>query len=372
MKRYTTYIISTAAISLMTLLFAACSADEVVKTGNREGEIRFRVGDNDKWITRADLVTDQTTIQAKTISLSAVFSDDNQTLYLDDKELSYKSSSWEFGDSKYYWPPRNLSFYAYLPYGDTNITDVSENGGLKYASAGTTFTYTVPKENSGQKDLMYAVVKNQQKTGNDIPLYFKHALAAVSFLANTESSNMTVKISGIDFVNVSTSGTFTYPASSTAASPTGDHADCWSGLNDADNTLKAGVTPITLSTTEQQVNTADGVLMLIPQTLTAWDQASDATAQGGSYVVIHCHLNFNSTDIVGTASTDGEIYVPYDGSFEAGYHYKTSMTFGLGYDKDGKTYKPTVTLTTRIVPWTIVTDNNDGKQIYPEIPSGNG
>jgi len=349
---------------ITALVLMACSAETLERAeGGPQVDnalpMEFLVNgagaENDNWQTTRGAMVSSSNLTDQTIALTAVkASDESQFL---SSTLAYSESSWLL-PAKYFWPPYALSFYARHPVTDNNI----QSGGTTQS-----FTYTIGQTNSRQVDFMYGYTKNVAK-GTTIALNMKHALAAITFQGKTESASMEVKIGGIDFCKVSTSATFTYPTVSTTSGNTDNHTDCFTSKG-TPGTLSAGVATAGVSLTNTSYTTisaADGAMMLIPQQTTAWtrEAAATASAQTGSYLVIHCHLKFNNHDFAGSDTTYGDIYVPYGGTFEAGKHYTVSLDFGMGYDVDGQTQKVVVGLTAKITPWTddVITPTNP---LYP-------
>ena len=283
------------------------------------------------------------------------------TTYFEKEVLSFGSGAWNTAN-KYLWPDvstgQTLDFYAIYPSGDTNWT----------ASSGNTWTYATPQANASQKDVMYATSMAQKKNSNSgiVPLNMKHALSAVSFSAKTQSSSMAVTVSGVDICNVNTTGTFNFPTTSTT-STSDPYVNRWTNVG-TKGTLSAGITTTTLNNTSSQLLTAtDGAVLMLPQTLTKWNLAdgnANASTQTGSFLKISCRILSNSSPVVGDASTDGEVYVPFEGTFEAGKHYQIDMTFGFGYKENGQSYGLVVYLYSSITPWTTVIDK-PAKPIYP-------
>ena len=280
------------------------------------------------------------------------------TYYFEKEVLSYGTDSWTTVN-KYLWPDpaslQTLDFFAFYPSGDTNWT----------ASSGATWTYTTPQANADQKDLMYAASLNQAKSTNGgvVPLNMKHALSAISFAAETQSSGLTVTIKGINVCNVNTTGTFVFPDASTV-SDAGDNVNRWTSVGTKGN-LSAGIATTTLTTTSQTLMATNGAVLMLPQTLTKWNLTDgDVTEQTGSYLAIQCRIVSNSIYVVGDAEHDGVVYVPFEGTFEAGKHYQFDMTFGFGYKPDGSSYGLIVHIYSSIKPWTITTITPD-RPIYP-------
>lgn len=250
--------------------------------------------------------------------------------------------------TKQYWPPQSLTFYAFLPYADSQ-RNISNDL--------TTISYTSPASNSGQADMMYALTQNVA-SGQVVPLNFRHALAAITFSARTVDNSVSVTIQGVDVCKVKTTGVFTLPTKSTltnaemaSVADGADRIGTWTEVGSTLGTLSAGINETELTVDETDITASDGAITLIPQTLQPWDKTSEATTQNKSFLVIHCKLISAGLYFAGTASSFGEVYVPFEGTFEEGKHYNFSLTFGLGYTSLGTENKINVTIDTTITDW---------------------
>lgn len=110
------------------------------------------------------------------------------------------------GKSGYYWPgtAKNVSFFAYAPYGATGLTLVSAND-LGYPR----YTYIVPSVIANQADFITADITNHSGAGitEPVALTFSHQCSDIRFsVYNQGSSAITVHSIGI--YGVKYSGTF--------------------------------------------------------------------------------------------------------------------------------------------------------------------
>ena len=95
---------------------------------------------------------------------------------------------------KYYWPGSNykLSFYAYMPYGNSNLVLSSNATKTGFPS----YTYTVPQSTAAQVDVMTADTMDivAEATSTPVKLYFRHRLADLRFkVTNHFTTPLTVK-----------------------------------------------------------------------------------------------------------------------------------------------------------------------------------
>lgn len=273
-------------ISLLVTTFALWGCSDELPEKNPDANY-----DTSKVITFAPLMTKGTMINSDTqMSTLGVFC--SYTSLLDwttastpnkmfNRQLNRNvSGQWVYADNK----PENwnstlstdkYTFFSYAPIatGVYNATsNPTGNGIVVNGSASTagipTLTYTVPSNCANQPDLMVSIMlKNVKRTLSPISLSMQHALTSVGFKligAGQQVSKITVK-------GVKSTGTL---------SMQGD-AILWtnvSGSSDVDAKLNTG---ITLGPTGQQMNSVDGYLMMIPQTLTT-NAKVVVTLQNGS------------------------------------------------------------------------------------------
>lgn len=168
-----------------------------------------------------------------------------------------------------YWPKDEannlLTFWAYYPYGDANITSKPTSTTTGLGAIG----FTVPTDATAQSDLMLSDVCSDlaystcTPTPGTVPLVFRHALTRIKFSAKTDaaSSSATVSIESIKLKTVYNSGTLS------RTSPTA--AFTWtlpSTPTSSDYTVPLGTAADALTTTEAVVCSTP--LLLLPQTLT--------------------------------------------------------------------------------------------------------
>lgn len=154
-----------------------------------------------------------------------------------------------------------FTFFSYAPFATGNY-DASGNptgNGIVVNGNNTTagipsLTYTVPSNCANQPDLMVSVIqKNIRKSPSPVLLSMQHALTSVGFKmigAGQQVSKITIK-------GVKSVGTLAVQGDSIQWTNV-------SGSSDLDVKINTG---ITLGPTGQQMNSVDGYMMMIPQTL---------------------------------------------------------------------------------------------------------
>lgn len=215
----------------------------------------------------------------------------------------------------YYWPTSgSLTFYAFTPTENANLS-VNNN----------VLSYTVPMDNSEQIDLMTAKAENQTMSANGgvVKLSFAHVLSKVSFKGYTSISGLTAEIESITLHNVN-SVMATGLDGTTVATPTPQYANYSLGMSNTKTVTS------TDAGNADNLTADDGVMLLVPQTLTPWSgntttAAADAASQ--SYLEVSCKIKMGSHYFVGSSSEFGKSYIPMSSTFEAGKSYVFNLCF---------------------------------------------
>ena len=169
------------------------------------------------------------------------------------------SNYWGVPSPARYWPTaeRKMSFFACAPAGAVSIEQ-----GAGYPS----FTYNVPDDMAGQKDLLVASSLDQvnsvssQSTVGRAPLTFRHALSAVVFTigdmgVNSTSGSLTVTLTGLR-----NQRKFIFSGASSASSVGGSWSNAIQG---------SGTYTFTTNLNNADYSTISGnkVLFVMPQTI---------------------------------------------------------------------------------------------------------
>ena len=248
----------------------------------------------------------------------------------------------------YYWPEggTRVNFYALYP----TTLDIDQ--------AAKGFAYTVPVSISSQQDILYDVV-SACKTDDDVshnpvksyavPLLFKHALTQIAFkgCVRDDCKDWTVSVSGITVCHVAGKGKFELAAAK------------WSDLTGTTD-YSVGLSSEAVSFgynsagTTTDLTASDGVLLLIPQQLQAWDMTSNVMNTTDSYLAVECHISQGTADVIGTAAKPATVYVPFDSgtsSWKQGYRYTYTLEFGTGYTADGQPQLQVLIFSSEITDW---------------------
>ena len=247
-------------------------------------------------------------------------------------------------DNTYYWPATgNLDFLAVYP----SDIDITVPAGYQ------SFSYTVPTAIGEQKDLMTATMGNQTKTADALALAFTHKLSQISFSAEV-STNLSVIINEVGIYNVKSKGDF-------------------SGTGFAVDESSEAVSYVHTFTTDATVTNAavadlsnGNVMLLVPQTTTAWEGTTAITSAAGSYIKVKLKVKNGDSFVLGDAGTYKEVYIPLAINWTSGKHYTYKLQFGsassgsngFGKDDSGSDVDLTgegskkITFTASVTDWT--------------------
>ena len=135
----------------------------------------------------------------------------NPSTYIPGIEVTKSGSHWNYSPA-YYWPlTGNLSFFGIGGDDGENLA-ISLEENSPYPS----FSYTVTNNSSQQKDLVVAVITNQNKQangGNAVNMVFNHILTQVNFSLKGANPNLKYIIHKIEIQDAFYIGNFTFNSS---------------------------------------------------------------------------------------------------------------------------------------------------------------
>lgn len=362
-----------AAMMGFAMTFTACSNDDDAVVNNhtqkREAqlaELTFNaLGSNGKVGTRATPTTTDNFWQTITdFKVWGYYADGVSGYYLgtqgadgivivgaDDNSSSGQTWNYQNENDVRYWPTTALNFYAVTP---------ATNDNYSYSSAN--LTYSVPTDNSEQKDVMVARVSSLLLSGTEnssgvVNLPFEHKLSQVAFSAKAKTSGMTIEIGSIEIHNVQSQAVINLEGadlSGTDVSASGDRKTY--AVTIAENNS------ITSTTNATNITTDDGVLIVAPQTTDAWADGTSTSAADDakqSYLKISCRIRLSDGSyLIGSADTYGETYVSFPTTWESGKKYVYTLIFGVGKDANGSTNGTPITFTVTSSNWTDATGSD--------------
>ena len=198
-----------AAMTL--LLFTACTEELENYDREKQDNISFSLGEvADMTASRGTRGTSVTSaLQISTFGVSAGVHSSGTYATNPCGNFFYCIEATPTVDTGYSWPTSEytISFYAYYPYGNTNLTVSSSSGnGLP------TYSYSVPQTVSTQADVMTAQILERSCSNTEtVALTFGHRCSDIRFIAyNQQSDALTVKsisIYGVKYEGTWQSGT---------------------------------------------------------------------------------------------------------------------------------------------------------------------
>lgn len=142
-------------------------------------------------------------------------------------------------------------------------------------------------------DLLISVSTGNYQTSQRLKLNFRHALARVQIRLKRSDPNNIVNVTEVEICNVSGSGTFYYPASSTTANTNrGELFDCWRTYNSQDDFVVFRTdegNSITLS--DEPISVGPSNIFMIPDSLTTLHEES---IWEGSHIKVEYTVNGQS------------------------------------------------------------------------------
>lgn len=394
------------------LTFLGCSQDETTKSGgseSTESPVYFLAATNDA-MTRGiampagDLATTTTFrvyatqqhrqgdtptgditafINPGASSTDNVVSHHNVNIYADNPNINpYYVGVWKT-NKDYFWPQdtRFVNFYAVHPAEAPAIDNILTTKQIVFN--GTTDALSL----KGQYDLMCAKILNVHRQGygdfvkvlpdlgdnSTVVLTFQHLLSRIAFYGKLSDEvkgyGWTVQIQDISICNVNVAGTLAFnedATSTVAATLTPAATSTKSSVTMAMNTASH----LTLTTTSVEQDADENnvpltsptdVAMLMPQTLAAWNPATEKTGTtvpttNGGYLAIRMRIVDGDNHYhLGTASTYETVFVPFAINWATSKAYAYTLTFGLGLNPSGISKKQPITIECAIKPWTSTT-----------------
>jgi len=315
------WIFAAAAVAL-----AACSNDDTitVNQGIEEANtISFNVLTTG--MTRAVDQT-QSTLQTNGFYVTANKSGDGTEYFggktagasatLNDAVLYQYSNGSYTTTNKYYWPSEgDLDFIAYAPAAAAS-SDIVRTDTISF----TVSPATTPAE---QKDLVFAVTRNQNKTANGagVILNFRHAESKVAILLKNTNNNLKFTVGTATIGNLKGTETFTWngvtdgttTTAKAAASTTGNYegTGTLTYLNGTWTATSAATTAYTTPTaTNSTLNgttnaqalgatATDYDMILIPQAYTttnAYASADENAGPNGAYIKVQLKIQNKAND----------------------------------------------------------------------------
>lgn len=342
-KRETSRMLIMAATLLPTVATLSSCSDVIMSAFN-SNEIQFDVterpfvADSGAAQTRATMVTSlsQMKVYAYDASGNAVI---NGVTYTNN------NGTWTAPTSAA-WPSGNVTFYAFSP---------ANNSAVNFNTSTKQITYTAPSAQGSQQDVCYAYTVTSRPANGTVDLTFNHDNAAFSVNGRLASGcTAVVNVSGVQIVNVKPTNTLTLSNGNTTADGT-----------NISSTLACSAK--TLTTSNQAISTEP--LILPPQTVTAWGGTS---ALADTYLAVTCKMSQDDKYFVGSATTNGTVYVPMSKALNRGENNSVNLVFGTEegnarcYGRDANGNRITVSESSGDNPLSFITSADVGKILYSD------
>jgi hypothetical protein len=234
--------------TVAVLALASCSNDEIVNlnpTAANTGLIRYNAVMNNA--SRANTLYDSSShpdfyVYAKVNKAAA---ESQHATYINGDFVQLSGDEYTYPER--YWPDVNLDFFAYVgknEFGSSTAT-VALNGATADGSNAEVENslsikgIQINPDAAKQEDMLYAISLNQNgldsnNESQDVPLFFRHALAQLNFQFANRSKNIQVKVDGIRIVGMKTKGDVLYQASTKEGGQVLEDATDYNNLGDDD------------------------------------------------------------------------------------------------------------------------------------------
>lgn len=327
---------------IASMALTACSTDELVSVNENGNEISYGIGAETP--SRAldsycnSVLPGSFKVWASTSSTGNLYIDGDLIVKSGNGSTSYTDAT-----AKRFWPEESLDFFGEVN-GDNNF---DFNGGQPKFN-----DFTVADAVGQQVDLLYGVKRGVSH--EVVQMNFRHALSQIVFRARNTNPKLHVEVSGVAVGHIGSQATFTFPATGNTDPNYENHTDMGDATvlpgagiwTDAQASLlkqyEARFAPVTVGSDltgltlpgDNHVNGFANAMMLIPQTVQAWDPSVKGETYNGAYFLVKCKL----ANIAGTeynASTDQTLYdgyaaIPVEIDWKQGVRYIYTFVFGEG------------------------------------------
>lgn len=314
-------------LAAFALLAASCTKTELVSSGALSSQKGIGFSAYTAKPTKA-AQTDVITGEFNSFQVSAI---GNSAVYFDNVTFAKNGEVWA-STPVYFWPAYALNFYAYNTPADGNGTFTRNIT----TTAPQTLTYSPAAELAKQEDLVAAYAANQTDPSGSTSLTFYHYLTQIAVKAKNSSTGYDVKVYGVKLANLAGEGTYTFSSNTMAATAAKVNSDASS-----DYTSNFTVKTLTADAQEVMVTTGSGKWYLVPQTVTAWDQAGNKkNTSHGTYIALNVKITAPNGVVVYPTSGDSAwmaVPVPASLAFAQGSKYTVTFDFfsatggGAGY-----------------------------------------
>lgn len=319
---------STIVFAALALLAASCTKTELVTGDAQSAQRGIGFSAYTAKPTKA-AQKDVTTGEFNSFEVTAI---GNNAVYFDNVTFTKNDAGVWASTPLYFWPAYKLNFYAYNTPAQGNGTftrNITTN-------APQTLTYSPAAELAKQEDLVAAYAANQTDPRGATDLAFNHYLTQVIVKAKNSSTGYDVKVYGVKLANLAGEGTYTFSSNTMAATAAKVNSEASS-----DYTSNFTVKTLTADAQEVMVTTGSGKWYLVPQSVTAWDQAGNKkNTSHGTYIALNVKITAPNGVVVYPTSGESAwmaVPVPAELAFAQGSKYTVTFDFfsatggGAGY-----------------------------------------
>lgn len=302
----------------LALLAASCTKTEVVSSDVQSSQrgIGFSAYTAKPTKTAQE---DVTTSNLTSFQVSAI---GNGAVYFDDVTFRKNNSVWE-STPVYFWPAYALNFYAY---------NKPANGFVdrSIAVGSQTLTFTPSTVLTEQEDLVAAYAPNQtQPVSGATDLTFNHYLTQIVVKALNTNPTYSVEVAGVKLAHMKNKVKYTFSSESTEVATDATDETYSSEFEGNAKTLTAEAQEVMTASTGNK-------WYLVPQTVTAWDKATESTnSSKKTYLALKVKITANGGALRIYPAT-GEEYawmaIPLSQTFSQGHKYTFVVKF---FENDG-------------------------------------
>lgn len=277
--------------ALLLLLSAGCRKETIEcpdgSRSNPDGSIAFSLETDDARTkgTPRNSLEKYETVCVNVFSHTSDYeaADGNDVAFVREIKLKQEAPNWKYTPPMYWPAGQKLSFFAYasdIPFADAGVTFSPATG------TPDSIIYKVPADATKQPDLLLAAKYNHPQAGN-VSLTMKHALACVSFCGLAPQKGTYVK--SITLRNVCGEGALALNDSAIIWNVNGNSKGVTVFEPGIKEDKELGKAPLP---DNNYLMTADGYLMMIPQTLADaaidvlyWNGKDDSENKAATYIL---------------------------------------------------------------------------------------
>lgn len=320
-------------ISLAALLALASCTNEINEEGfvDKTKTISFNAYPNKTRVYTGGDINNATAMQDG--SFGVVGYKSGSSIYLGSAskavEQTWQSTAWGYANSAElkYWPDGNMDFYAYFPY--------SANGDTFAGSTSTDGPVMTINNATGSQDVLFASAIGQSYQER-VPLTFHHAFSKVNSVnIKVELNDVNVEVKKVEFINttssensqvlVNKSGKASYGTATKETSTCGHQLASAVTINSTGDYKDNGYTVwasnankyLLATQGENEENKVTGTNKAMwDGTNTGWANDDKLSTKGLVCLKITGKVTTHNGGeyLVGSANTDGEIYIPLKGT----------------------------------------------------------